>query len=119
MCTQISTGVRDDLFESLKYDKPNCKKGQVSGRYLSRHFVFEWQFRTSWEKICAGLTTVDWSKPQTAKSLYNYPGWNSMKFGMRIAIGRCLRFFVNQGMLPLRVINPNATGTKRYLPINL
>ena len=117
--TQINTDVRDDFFIALKYGKRNGKKGPSTGITLGRHWVFEWIFRSAWGRFTTGLATADWSKPQTAQYLYNDPDWTSMNFGVRIAIGRCLRFFVNHEMLPLKVINPHSTGTKLYMPINL
>ena len=117
MTTQINTGVRDDLFLGLKYAKRNTKRGPGTGLTFGRHWIFKWQICTAWERIRAGLATADWSRPQTAQSLYNDPDWPQMNFGLRIAIGRCLRFFVNHAMLPLRVINPYSTGTKRYMPL--
>jgi hypothetical protein len=113
------TGVRDDLYMSLKFAKRITKKGPSTGLDLGRHWVYEGQIQTAWKRICAGLASADWNRPQSAKALYNDPRWDSMNFGVRIAIGRCLRFFVNHGMLPLQVINPTATGTKLYMPINL
>ncbi len=118
MSPEITTLIRDDLFKAMRYSKRSVKNGPGTGLDLGRHWVFEEQFRAAWARLCAGLATADWSKPQTARSLYNDPDWESMKFGVRIAIGRCLRFFVKREMLPLKVINPQATGTKLYMPIN-
>lgn len=117
MNTQLTANVRHDLFMALRFAKRSGKKGPSTGLDLGRHWVFEGQIRTAWERIRAGLATADWSRPQTAESLFNDPNWKSMKFGVRIAIGRCLRFFVNHGMLPLKVINPYSTGTKQYMPL--
>jgi hypothetical protein len=119
MTTQIINDVRDDLFMALKYAKRDTKYGPSTGLDLGHHFVFDGQIRTAWVRICARLASADWTKPQSARALYNDPCWESKSFGARIAIGRCLRFFVNHGMLPLQVINPQATGTKLYMPINL
>jgi len=119
MTTPNTTDVRDDLFMALKYAKRDTKYGPSRGLDLGHHFVFDGQIRSSWESIRAALATADWTKPQSAKSLYNDPSWESKTFGARIAIGRCLRFFVNHGMVPLKVINPQATGTKLYMPISL
>lgn len=117
MNIQLTTSVRHDLFMTVSFAKRSGKKGPSTGLDLGRHWVLEWLFRSAWARFCSGLATADWSRPQTAESLFNDPNWNSMKFGVRIAIGRCLRFFVNHGMLPLKVINPYSTGTKRYMPL--
>jgi hypothetical protein len=119
MSTPNFTDVRDDLFLALKYAERDTKYGPSKGLDLGRHFVYDGQFQSAWKRICAGLASADWTKPQSARALYNDPCWESKSFGARIAIGRCLRFFVNHGMLPLQVINPQATGTKLYMPINL
>lgn len=71
-------------------------------------------FVQSWEQFQQSLETADWSKKHTAKTLFDSPNWERMTFGSRIAIGRVLRFFVDNGWLPLRVANPKSSGTKRY-----
>jgi len=50
----------------------------------------------------------------TARTLYDDPDWSELRFGRRIAIGRCIRLFADREMLPIRVVNPKATGTKKY-----
>jgi hypothetical protein len=50
----------------------------------------------------------------TAQTLYDDPEWSRLRFGRRIAIGRCIRLFADRKMLPIRVMNPKAKGTKKY-----
>lgn len=114
----IPTGIRADRFEAIQYEKTTGPKGSSVGKRLGCAWVFRHIFQATWDRICNSSATADWSKHQTAKSLYDDPNWCSLGFGHRIAIGRCLRHFVNNGMLPLQVINPQSTGTKYYSPIH-
>ena len=118
--TDITLGIRQDRFDAMKFESFVGRKGSGVGKRLGHHWVFSWQFQTTWEKVCKGISAADWTKKQTAKSLFNDPEiWSAMKHGIRHAIGRCLRYFVDNGMLPLYVINPKSTGTKYYAPLGL
>lgn len=116
--TDFAAGIRNDLFETTEFDTRHGPKGSSVGKKLSSHWVFKSVFLASWQRICQGIETADWGKRQTAKSLYNDVTWPKMSVGLRIAIGRCLRYFVDNGMLPLYVVNPQSTGTKFYAPAN-
>lgn len=103
-----------EIKDLMSFDFSHWKLKVCEGKKLSRHWVFKDLFVECWANFQASITTVDWTKKQTAQSLFNVPNWKKMKFGIRIAIGRVLRFFVKSGWLPLVVLNPKATGTKYY-----
>ncbi|MBK9440752.1 MAG: hypothetical protein IPN53_05295 [Comamonadaceae bacterium] len=105
---------KHDINELMTFDTSVWKYGPCEGKRLGWHWIFKSLFDKCWTQFQASLQTVDWTKKQTAQSLFNAPNWQSMKFGMRIAIGRVLRYFVDNGWLPLVVLNPKATGTKHY-----
>lgn len=114
----ITAGIRADRFAAIKYETLNGPGGIAVGKRLGLPWVLQWIFKKAWAHFCENIATVDWSKKQTAKSLFNDPDiWADMKHGIRQAFGRCLRYFVENGMLPLYVINPNSTGTKYYAPV--
>jgi hypothetical protein len=98
----------------MNFDSSIWKHKVCEGQRLGRHWVFKEIFVQCWANFQASIATVDWTKKQTAQSLFSAPNWKKMKFGTRIAIGRVLRFFVKNGWLPLIVLNPKATGTKHY-----
>lgn len=98
----------------MAFEKSVWQGTPCEGRRLGWHWIYRSLFIACWKRFHANLESVDWSKKQTAKSLFNHPNWANMKFGTRIAIGRVLRHFVGNGWLPLVVLNPKATGTKYY-----
>lgn len=116
----ITACIRADRFDVIKYEKRSGKKGAMVGMQLGVHFVFKWIFEDAWKNISAGIATADRNKAHTAKSLFNNPEvWNGYEAkGIRIAIGRCLKYFVENEMLPLFCVNPHATGSKLYTVID-
>ena len=111
----ISAGIRTDLFDSIRYKKFQGKNGPAIGIKLGKPLVFKWIFQQAWKSFVENIETVDWHVKQSSKSLFGDAAkWDKLAFGVRQAIGRCLRYFVDHGMLPLRVLNPDATGTKYY-----
>lgn len=103
-----------EINDLMKFDASYWKGAVCEGKRLGWHWIYRTLFTKCWDNFQASLERVDWTKKQTAQSLYNVPDWRNMKFGTRIAIGRVLRYFVDNGWLPLVVLNPNASGTKHY-----
>ena len=108
-----------EITELMKFDTSYWKGGPCEGKRLGWHWVFKSLYITCWKRFQKSFETADWSKKQTAQSLFNHHNWKNMKFGTRIAIGRVLRFFVRNKWLGLTVTNPKATGTKFYARIDL
>ncbi len=103
-----------EISEMMAFDTSYWKGALCQGKRLTRHWIYKALFLQCWQRFRASLATVDWTKKQTAQSLFNVPYWQSMNFGTRIAIGRVLRYFVDNGWLTLVVLNPTASGTKHY-----
>ena len=115
----MTARIRADRFNAIHYETFNGPSGTRIGKRLGLPLVFEWIFKKAWAHFSKNIATADWSKKQTAKLLYDDPeDWGSMKHGVRHAIGRCLRHFVTQEMLPLYVVNPRSKGTKFYALID-
>lgn len=86
------------------------------GRYLKGVWVPKGEFTLIARKAAASIPTLDWTRKQTAKAIFADPAWNDMPVGKRIALGRVLCHFVEQGLLPLRLANPKQkSGSKQYL----
>jgi hypothetical protein len=100
--------------DDIKFERRNGPKGTITGLQLGRHWVFQNIVVTTYKRALASIPMLDWNVRQTAKALYGDPAWESWEKGHRHAIGRCIRFFAEHDVLPLRVINPKATGTKYY-----
>jgi hypothetical protein len=113
---KIANGIRYDLFSSIQYqtsDRPS-RCGHGRGRYLGIPWVFKWIFQETWDQACANLALVDWSQKQCTKTLFDPEKWAKLSCGVQQACGRCLRYFADNGMLPIYVMNPTASGTKYY-----
>jgi hypothetical protein len=103
-----------DINELMKFDTSHWKGEPCEGKRVGLHWISKALFVKCWQQFQPNIKTADWTKKQTARSLFNVPSWTSTSFGTRIAIGRVLRFFVKNEWLPLKVLNPKATGTKQY-----
>ena len=116
----ITAGIRVDLFDVIQYEKHPGKKGAMIGMQLGAHFVFKWMFEDAWKNISAGIAKADRYKFHTVESLFNNPEvWGGYEAkGIHIAIGRCLKYFVENKMLPLFCVNPHATSSKLYMVID-
>lgn len=103
--------------ETIGFEARHGRNGPCVGMQLGWHFVFKSIFEQAWRRISASIANADKSQLHTAQSLFRHENWRNLSFGYRIAIGRCLRYFVKLGWLPLMIANPNSTGTKKYLVV--
>jgi hypothetical protein len=108
-----------DITTQMEFDKGYGKYGPCEGKRLNHHWIFRSLFLTCARRFQENLERVDWSKKQSSQTLFDSPDWKRMKVGTRIAIGRILRYFVDNGWLPLRVTNLKVRGTKYYERIKL
>lgn len=107
----IETHIRQDLFDAIRYEKRQNSHGPATGLQLSAHFVFKWIFKDAWSHISVGVTKVNPYKYHSTKSLFNdAAAWEGHETSTRIALGRCLVYFVREGMLPLECGNPDANN---------
>ena len=104
-------------FEGLQYSVRHGPRGPSIGIQIGRHWIFKWIVEAAFTRALQTLSTSDSLKLHTAQALYDDQDWPSFGFGRRIAIGRCIRLFADRQMLPIRVVNPKATGTKKYMHI--
>lgn len=108
------TGIRHDLFDAIGYQKLPGRKGALIGLQLGPHFVFRWIFQEAWEHISAGVLTVKKVGFHTSEDLFNdAEAWAGHDIGTRIAVGRCLAYFVEHKMLPLQCVTLRP-GNKLY-----
>lgn len=107
----IAACIRHDLFAAIKYENPQGKKGGVIGMQLGPHFVFRWIFQEAWKHISAGVLTVNKGDFHSSEALFNdAETWAGHDKATRIAIGRCLAYFVSDKMLPLACVKPYASN---------
>lgn len=115
----ITSAIRTDRFEAIEYIKHPGRKSTAIGLQLGAHFVFKWIFQDAWNHISGNIATADRFKFYTTESLFNdADAWAGFGTPIRIAIGRCLRYFVDNEMLPLFCVNPHATSAKLYMVVS-
>ena len=85
----------------------------TSGRY----WVPKSDVLLAWKHFSNAVLPVDDQTQVDAQMLFGEPEavWKAMKVGKRIALGRCLKYFVDHEMLPLKVANPGKRGKKKYV----
>ena len=110
-----ATDPKAGQLEGIQYSVRHGKRGPSVGIQIGRHWVFKWIVEEAFRRARETLSTSEPGALYTAKALYDDPAWSELSFGRRIAIGRCIRLFADRKMLPIRVINPNAKGTKKYM----
>jgi len=105
----------EDLYfgESGRVDRPGLGIW-LPGRYWGHKKWFE----RAWTLIHTEWSNLDWTVPQTAETLCNSKNWHSYDVPERIKLGRCIKYFVSNQMLPLKVANPKKKGKRKYLRIS-
>jgi hypothetical protein len=69
-----------------------------------------------WFHAAESLPKLDRSRKQTAVDVFGDKAcWLSYRIGVRISLGRCLKYFAHQEMLPIREANPGKKGPRRYI----
>lgn len=102
-------------FDKIKYETHTGRGTTSHGLYVTgNNWVPKARFVEMWEQVQKKLPLLDWSYPKTTKSFFEPTEWKGLKRGRRIALGRCLRYFADHQLLPIRCINPHKKGTKRY-----
>lgn len=100
----------------IKFTEHDSHNGSPLGANAGRYWVAKVRFEEMWSRANAMMQTLDWSKPQTVRTIFGDDEvWNSYKRGARIAFGRCLKYFAVHDMLPIRETNPAKTGNRKYV----
>lgn len=103
-------------FSDIKFIKDGRPHGSSIGLYLAGHWVSKDLFDLMWIHASQSLPKVDWSRKQTSADVFGDKDlWVSHKVGRRIALGRCLKYFADRDILPIRVANPGKKGPRRYV----
>jgi hypothetical protein len=102
-------------FEDIKFyerggNHPPSRGLHTSGGY----WVEQSYFVKAWNMILAACPTGVWEGVQTTEALCRDAGWKDRKTVPRQKFGRCVKYFVSQGMLDLEEINKGKGGPRRY-----
>jgi hypothetical protein len=108
--------VRKMKFEDITFSQRSRSGKSGLGLVLpGGYWVLKIVFEVAWSAVRPRWSTLDWRVPQTAETLCSDQIWKPRTCGERIALGRCVKYFVTQEMLPLRVANPNKKGKRKYV----
>ena len=100
----------------IKFTERSGRDGSSLGANAGGYWVAKVRFEEMWSRANAAMQTLDWSKPQTGRTIFGDDEvWNSYKRGARIAFGRCLKYFAVHDMLPIREANPAKSGSRIYV----
>ena len=104
-------------YEDIRYYERRGTDKPGRGLHLpGGYWVQESLFCLMWRRAIETLPNIDWSKKQTVVTIFGDAElWVSQKFGVRIALGRCLKYFADHDMLPIRVANVGKKGPRKYV----
>ena len=90
--------------------------GSSEGLNIRGYFVSRSLVELMWAQAAKSLPTLDWSRKQDVRTVFGDKDlWLSQRIRVRIDLGRCLKYFVDQHMLPMREANPGKKGPRRYV----
>src|ERR1035437_9807362 len=103
-------------FTDIPFVKREGMHGTTFGLFAcgKRHWVKRGYFSLMWKTAWNELPKLDWTSPKVTRSFFVAEDWKDFLIGKKIALGRCLKFFVDHDMLPLRVANPDKKGPRKY-----
>lgn len=103
-------------FEDIKFVRRGGSLAVDLGLYLPGPFwVYHHTVLEAWVQARTSLPTLNRLADFKTKMLWDERVWNSFPSGKQLALGRCIRYFADNDMLPYQLLNPGKkTGTKRY-----
>lgn len=109
-------GIRQDLFDGIKYVKGTRMHGNVLGLDMPYVFLPKWALDMVWSRCCASVSTFSKYDFYTTKALLNDPAlWTRYgNDGTRLVFGRCVRYLEAHQMLPISCVNPHKSGSKFF-----
>ncbi len=105
------------LLRKVKFQKRVFAQGPVTGLQFTRHWVFAGTVLSTWNRALKTIGTLTFGKQYRVQDIAPDPAWKNKKFGVRIAVGRVLKYLVKLGLLPLIELNPGKGGPRRYARI--
>jgi hypothetical protein len=104
-----------EQFQAIKYERRKSGTTAQPGLTLSgRYWVEKGYFELAWDLVWAHFHSVNWSRKQTAERLCNDPDWKKRPRGQRLKLGRCIKYFATEGLLPIWECNPGKSGMRKY-----
>lgn len=103
-------------FSDIKFYERSGNKAPGLGLRLRGYWVYKIHVELAWKLLLAANPALQWQGEHTTVTLCNDPDWQYRKAGIQHNIGRCIRFFTENGLLPLRISNPGKGGSRKYRP---
>lgn len=107
-------------FSDIRYTKRDTPFGEQIGIVMpGRFWVYRSTMRAAWVQLNNNWPSINWSHKQCAETMIGTDYWQKIRLnGARLAMGRCVRFFVEHDMLPIRleIANPRKKGKRFYRP---
>ncbi len=106
-------------FKNIRYSERFDKQHKGTGCYMPGPFwVYRHTMESAWKNIHQNWRNVNWKVKQSAEELIGRDYWSQQPYGGRLALGRCVMYFITHDMLPrsLKVANPGKKGKRHYLP---
>lgn len=100
-------------------DIPFCESGRMDrpglGLYLpGGYWLGKKTFEMAWKQVNKGLPAAGGTAKHTARSMCGENFWLDHTFGQQIGFGRCIKYYADQGLLPLTETNKRKKGSRQY-----
>lgn len=95
------------------YERGDTTSAEL-GRHVRGYWVAKKFFELAWANALIEIPLLDWSNPQTTETLCGTACWTEY-FYDHTRLGRCMKYFVDEEMLPLRVANPGKKGKRKFI----
>ena len=103
-------------FEDIEFESRRGVDRSTLGLWLpGKYWVEKVLFKEAWTRIWKACPTGVWQGTQTTETLCEDPDWRARDCGVRIKLGRCVKYFVSEEMLPLKLSNPGKKGKRKYI----
>ncbi len=103
-------------FSDIIFTKHGGRYGSSKGLHIRGRWVTKDLVDLMWLYAPQVIPTLDWSKPHSVVTIFgDREEWLSYPVGARIALGRCLKYFADHDMLPIRLANEGKKGPRKYV----
>jgi hypothetical protein len=106
--------VRGKDLNDVKYVYGGIGSTGGYGLYIDGYWVMKRTFEAAWLQAKIVVPALDPGDGFFTKDIWEPEAWEPLANGEKHNLGRALVFFSEHGMLPLRVLNPQATGSKKF-----
>ena len=105
-------------FEDIEYEERMGRYGPYFGLYMpGRYWVGKKYIEAAWIQVNQGLPLPGCRDKHTARMMCGDEFWLKYEFPEQLKLGRCVKFYVVNEMLPLRLANKGKGGSRQYIRI--